>query len=73
MVHCLAPPFRMLRALGPQPAGPGCDPGIETSRCGNQPRLAVVGAVSMARAVNDAAVSREILTSAASNLKEQLG
>jgi TetR/AcrR family transcriptional repressor of nem operon len=33
----------------------------------------LVGAVSMARAVNDEAVSREILASAASELKAQLG
>jgi TetR/AcrR family transcriptional regulator, transcriptional repressor for nem operon len=33
----------------------------------------LVGAVSMARAVNDEALSREILASAASELKAQLG
>ena len=33
----------------------------------------LVGAVSMARAVNDEALSREILASAATELKEQLG
>ena len=33
----------------------------------------LVGAVSMARAVNDEAISREILASAAAELKAQLG